>query len=255
MLMLWTVRHVWPSGARFVFNCYKQWATLIVRDPASRTPRLLLSREGVRQGDPVSMVAFGLGLLPLIQQLKNELPEVIQPWYADDAAACGSFDSLERSFELLQTLGKPFGYYPQPAKCKLVVPHRLSSAAEPTFASTGFTVTTSARYLGGHLGDKDDRDLWLQEAIAPWTHAVLQLAEISIDSPQTAYAALTRSLKHHWQYIQRVTPDAHAAIEPIEEALRNAFLLSLLWGQRDEDPPYAGWRTPRPPRRHRHPGP
>ena len=30
LAMLWTVRHKWPSGARFTFNCYKHWTTLVV---------------------------------------------------------------------------------------------------------------------------------------------------------------------------------------------------------------------------------
>jgi hypothetical protein len=29
--MLWTVRHEWSSGVRFVFNCYKRWAILGIR--------------------------------------------------------------------------------------------------------------------------------------------------------------------------------------------------------------------------------
>ena len=31
--MLWTVRHRWPAGARFAFNCYKHWAQLLLRQP------------------------------------------------------------------------------------------------------------------------------------------------------------------------------------------------------------------------------
>ena len=27
--MLWTVLHVWPPGARFVFNCYHHWSSLV----------------------------------------------------------------------------------------------------------------------------------------------------------------------------------------------------------------------------------
>ena len=29
--MLWTVRHYWPAGARFAFNCYRHWAQLLLR--------------------------------------------------------------------------------------------------------------------------------------------------------------------------------------------------------------------------------
>jgi hypothetical protein len=68
--MLWTVRHEWPSGARFTFNCYKHWATLVIRNNDG-TGTFLYSKEGVTQGDPLSMFAYGIGLLPLIRALKD----------------------------------------------------------------------------------------------------------------------------------------------------------------------------------------
>ena len=30
--ILWAVCHEWTSGAQFTFNCYRHWATLVVRD-------------------------------------------------------------------------------------------------------------------------------------------------------------------------------------------------------------------------------
>ena len=33
LAMLWTVRHCWPAGARFAFNCYWHWAQLLLRQP------------------------------------------------------------------------------------------------------------------------------------------------------------------------------------------------------------------------------
>ena len=33
LAMIWTVRHRWPAGARFAFNCYKHWAQLLIRQP------------------------------------------------------------------------------------------------------------------------------------------------------------------------------------------------------------------------------
>jgi hypothetical protein len=40
------------------------------------------------------MVAYGLSLLPLIYQLKDEFPEVFQSWYADDTGGGGNFQKI-----------------------------------------------------------------------------------------------------------------------------------------------------------------
>ena len=50
--MLWAVLYEWPSGAQFTFNCYRHWATLVVRDVGDGSGHFLHSKEGVTQGDP-----------------------------------------------------------------------------------------------------------------------------------------------------------------------------------------------------------
>ena len=45
--MLWTVRHLWPAGARFAFNCYRHWSTLIFRGKDGNSTSILQSKEGV----------------------------------------------------------------------------------------------------------------------------------------------------------------------------------------------------------------
>jgi hypothetical protein len=55
----------------------------------------------------MSMVAYGIGVLPLIRsQLKHEFLEVKQPWYADDAGAAGNFDFIRRHFTKLPNCKK-----------------------------------------------------------------------------------------------------------------------------------------------------
>jgi hypothetical protein len=44
--MLWAVQHEWPSGARFVFNCYKHWVVLVLRGNDSHAV-FIFSKEGV----------------------------------------------------------------------------------------------------------------------------------------------------------------------------------------------------------------
>ena len=74
--MLWTVRHLWPAGAIFAFNCYKHWAQLLLRQPGE-LPVTILSREGVTQGDPLFMVLYGIILVPLAEELRAADPGLL----------------------------------------------------------------------------------------------------------------------------------------------------------------------------------
>ena len=49
--LLWNARILWPTGARFIFNTYQGWSTLVLRGSSEN----LASMEGVTQGDPISM--------------------------------------------------------------------------------------------------------------------------------------------------------------------------------------------------------
>ena len=82
--MLWAVQHEWPGVVQFIFNCYHHWATLVVRNTADGSGHFLHSKEGVTQGDPLAMIAYGIGVLPLIRDLRRAHPHFMQPWYADD---------------------------------------------------------------------------------------------------------------------------------------------------------------------------
>ena len=64
LAILWTVRHRLLAEARFALNCYKHWEQLLLRQPGE-LPVTILSREGVTQGDPLSMVMYGITLAPL----------------------------------------------------------------------------------------------------------------------------------------------------------------------------------------------
>ena len=64
------------------------------------TESFLYSREGLTQGEPLAMVAYGIGTLPLTKNLISEFPDITQPWYAENAGALGMFTRVESYFNL-----------------------------------------------------------------------------------------------------------------------------------------------------------
>ena len=103
ILMLWTVWHLWPSWACF-FSCYRHWS-LIVLQNGNGMASFLHSMEDVMQGDPLYMVTYGIGVLPLIKCLKVAYPDFTQPWYVYHDGGLGTFDNIGSYFNSL----KPFG--------------------------------------------------------------------------------------------------------------------------------------------------
>ena len=113
--MLWTVRHQWPTGARFTFNCYWHKALIVFRRPAALF-HIVTSREGVTQGDPLLMVLYGLPLLPLSKSMRTEDPGIFQPWYADDAGMRGLAWRNAKLLQVLMGKGPYHCYSPEPEK-------------------------------------------------------------------------------------------------------------------------------------------
>ena len=62
----------------------------------------MLSSEGVTQGDPLSMVLYGLALVPLAKYLRSEVPEVTSPFYADDSAFSGPVSKIHAAMTVLE---------------------------------------------------------------------------------------------------------------------------------------------------------
>jgi hypothetical protein len=225
--MLWTIRHRWANGALlFSFNCYRHSAQLILRrrgDPCT----VLLSREGVTQGDPLSMVLYGLSLTPLAEAIRTAVPNTVQPWYADDAGIGGTISSIAAAQRLLLTLGPRRGYYPEPAKSILITPVNTPSAALDSLDEFNFQKSHGHRYLGGFIGSGATEAEWIDPKIEHWVEAIKSLSNVAYKYPQTAYAGLTHSLQAEWQYLQRVTPHIDQAFAPVEAAIAQHFLPAL----------------------------
>ena len=68
--MIWEVRHKWPSGAKFNFNCYRHCSIQVIWEGRG-VGQFLYSKEGVALGHPLTMIVYGLGVLPLIKELQE----------------------------------------------------------------------------------------------------------------------------------------------------------------------------------------
>ena len=102
--ILWTIRHEWPEGARFTFNCYCHHGMLLCCAPDGNSCTLH-SKEGGTQGDPLSIFTHGGALMHMVRDPpKKSNPRCVQPWYADDAGSAGLFDEIEAFFEDLVKL-------------------------------------------------------------------------------------------------------------------------------------------------------
>ena len=226
--MLWTVRHRWANGALFAFNCYRHAARLVLRS-AGGPASTLLSQEGVTQGDPLSMILYGLTLVPLAASLREAVPEVLQPWYADDAAMVGPTGGIAKAVRLLEDQGPARGYYPEPAK-SVFVPCRPTEThlCQADLAEFNFQYREGARYVGGFIGTDAALAEWIAPQTQQWADGVMKLGKVASRFPQTAYAGLVRSLQTEWTHLQRVVPGSQAYFDPVEQALTRSFLPRLL---------------------------
>ena len=88
-VVLWNSRVKWPRCSQYSFNTYRGWAPLVLKGSGS----MLHSKEGITQGDPLSMFIYAIATLPLINTVHHPY-QGSQVSYADDASACTKLVSL-----------------------------------------------------------------------------------------------------------------------------------------------------------------
>lgn len=221
---LYNARILWPRCSRFIFNTYRGYSPLIIRG----THEILYSKEGVTQGDPLSMLLYAIAIIPLIRSLKIA-SKIVQNWYADDASATGCLEDLKEWFQSLMNAGPLYGYHPEPHKSILIVSENFHDKAKTQFEELGISIVTGNRFLGGYIGDKAGKEEYVHNKVVKWVNSIERLGVISKSQPQAAYAALTKSLQNQWIYLQRVTSNCDELLVPIQNAIVK-FLPALFGG-------------------------
>ena len=136
------------------------------------------------QGRPLAMVAYGISILPLTNNLKREISDVTHPWYAEDAVVLGKFVIIEVYFNSLTRQGLGRGYYSKPSKSVMIVyPYNIEDGKE-LGAHHGFKVCTALHYLGGYIGDDKSKSDWLREHTLTWEKKLTLSAKPRVNIPR-----------------------------------------------------------------------
>ena len=144
MAALHNIRHLCPSIANILINCYRAPTSLFIEGDT------LLSQEGTTQRDPLGMPMYALATVSLIKKLPTT---VKQTWYADDTAGTGKIANLRGWWDEIVRLGPSFGYHPNASKTWLVIKKEHESAAVALFGDTDVKITSEGRpHLGAPLG-------------------------------------------------------------------------------------------------------
>ena len=109
--------NLWYEGARHEVQ-------LIVCVHVGTVREIILSKEGTIQGCACGAVLYGIGLMPLVDDLHEANSEVLQLWYTGDLSFQGKSSKVAILFKRLEAKGPSVGYFPELANPKAVEPNK-----------------------------------------------------------------------------------------------------------------------------------
>ena len=220
---LHNVQYLCPALSTCLQNCYRAPSRLFVSGGGE-----LASREGLTQGDPLSMPFYALAVLPLVRALQAKHPSVRQVWFADDSAGASRLSELRKWWDTLCETGRLYGYFTNCSKTTLLVRNNLVTTAEKLFAGTGVQVLTDGvRYLGSAVGDDDFRTSYLSDKVDEWLEELKVLTVFAQTEPHAAHAALNHGLRSRYTFLARTLPDIGEFLQGIDKFLAVEFLPAL----------------------------
>ena len=88
------------------------------------------------------MPMYALATIPLIRKLKDDVNEVYQVWYADDASGAEKIHKLCEWWDQINIAGPKFGYFTNASKTWLVTKEDHLADAMAAFADMDVKVTS-----------------------------------------------------------------------------------------------------------------
>ena len=219
-----------PELATYCLNCYTNDARLFVTGGLE-----ILSREGVTQGDPISMALYALGILPLLSLIKKgcEEPNIRHAAYADDISGAGKLKDLKTWWDNVTEYGPKLGYYPEPSKSWLIVKSEYHKQAENIFADTGIQITMDGRkHLGAAIGTEEFKNAYVAGKIEEWKKLLITLSKIAKTEPHMAYSLFVHGFRHKFTYIMRTIPHTEHLFKPIDKLIDDEFIPALFNGRK-----------------------
>ena len=223
------IKELCPPFYQYLHNTYQAPAQLII--PGETSYETIYSEEGCTQGDVAAMGKYGIATKPLINKLAQEVDssKCKQVWYADDSSAAGKLLEMRKWWDTLCQNGPSYGYFPLPSKTILIVKIEHRELAQDIFAGSGVSITTEGeRHMGAVIGSAEFKELYVTNKVKKWTQDIEELAKIAKDEPQTVYSSFVKAICHRWTYVQRTIPGIDRHFEPLEEAIRDKLIPSLI---------------------------
>ena len=90
------VRNLFPELAKWIEITYGHQAELIFGEA------IILSCQGVHQGDPLACLLFAVVLHPIIKRIAEEVPDLLlNGWFVDDGGGAGRLGDLSRMVDII----------------------------------------------------------------------------------------------------------------------------------------------------------
>ena len=197
------VRRHFPGLSAYVESSYGPQAFLVFGKD------VLLSAQGVHQGDPLALLLFALAHKLLVDRLR-ELPLTMNAWLSDDGTLVGTPETLMAAVDVIRAEGPPLGLHLSPEKSSFWQGD-VSLSSDPLHRNIPPASSAGFELLGAPLGT----DSFIEGSLRRRTDRIAEIIDKLhlIDNPQLEYCVLRSCLSlPRFDFAARTThPDLHAS--------------------------------------------
>ena len=96
----------------------------------------------------------------------------------------------------------------------------------------GFKVVIDVHYPGGYIKDGKSKRDWMKDRTEMWDRKKYTISVTTRNYPQKNNAAVVRTIKYEWIFLQRITTHTGDAFAGVEKMIWDFFALYFIWKEK-----------------------